>query len=100
VILKRFTEYFRAEIINTKPQDFAIKCIPLDKLFDLMLQPVVDANNELLYVECFVRFKQLQSKLPPLLFEFNESGAMLSLESTKQFTRQSKALNIEIAIEH
>jgi hypothetical protein len=67
----------------------------LDKLFDLMLQPVVDANNELLYVECFVRFKQLQSKLPPLLFEFNESGAMLSLESTKQFTRQSKAVNID-----
>ncbi|WP_434938307.1 bifunctional diguanylate cyclase/phosphodiesterase [Shewanella sp. HL-SH8] len=165
-ILKQFTEYFNAEIVHTKPKDFAIKCIPLDKLFDLMLQPVVDTSNQLLYVECFVRFKhnnetlstidvfamaerlgllqeleqtvicfifyklhhvkntrvainisnhalhntrftewlfdtykQLQSKLPPLLCEFNESGAMLSLESTKQFISQSKALNIEIAIE-
>lgn len=165
-ILTHFTEYFKSEISQSSPKDFAIKCIPLDKIFDLMLQPVVDDTQSILYVESFVRFKvdgeelstidvfamaerlgvlqeleqavvcfifyklhhiehtrvainisnralhnpvftgwlfdlyqKLHKSLPPLLYEFNESGAMLSLESTEKFIRRAKQLDIGIAIE-
>lgn len=165
-MLTQFTEYFTNEISHCHPNDFAIKCIPLDKIFDLMLQPVVDDNQSILYVESFVRFKvdgemlstldvfamaerlgvlqeleqavvcfifyklshiehtrvainisnralhnpvftdwlfdlyqKMHKTLPPLLYEFNESGAMLSLESTEKFIRRAKQLDIDIAIE-
>lgn len=165
-MLTQFTEYFKNEISHCHPNDFAIKCIPLDKIFDLMLQPVVDDNQSILYVESFVRFKvdgevlstldvfamaerlgvlqeleqavvcfifyklthiehtrvainisnralhnsvftdwlfdtyqKMHKSLPPLLYEFNESGAMLSLESTEKFIRRAKQLDIAIAIE-
>ena len=165
-ILTQFTQYFKDEINHSNSKDFAIKCIPLDKLFDLMLQPVVDENQSILYVESFVRFKiagetlstldvfamaerlgvlqeleqavvcfifyklqhiehtrvainisnralhnpvftdwlfdlyqKMHKTLPPLLYEFNESGAMLSLESTESFIRRAKQLDIDIAIE-
>jgi EAL domain-containing protein (putative c-di-GMP-specific phosphodiesterase class I)/HAMP domain-containing protein len=165
-ILTQFTKYFKNEVCNCDNKDFAIKCIPLDKIFDLMLQPIVDNTKTILYVESFVRFKvngetlstldvfamadrlgvlqeleqavvcfifyklqhiehtrvainisnralhnpmftdwlfdlyqKLHKTLPPLLYEFNESGAMLSLESTEHFINRAKKLNIEIAIE-
>jgi EAL domain-containing protein (putative c-di-GMP-specific phosphodiesterase class I)/GGDEF domain-containing protein len=165
-ILTQFTQYFKNEINHCHSKDFAIKCIPLDKIFDLMLQPVVDENQSILYVESFVRFKiegenlstldvfamaerlgvlqdleqavisfifyklqhiehtrvainisnralhnpqftdwlfdlyqKLHKTLPPLLYEFNESGAMLSLESTAKFISRAKQLDIDIAIE-
>lgn len=165
-ILTQFTEYFKNEISHCNSKDFAIKCIPLDKIFDLMLQPVVDNNQSILYVESFVRFKvegevlstldvfamaerlgvlqeleqavvcfifyklqhiehtrvainisnralhnpvftewlfdlyqKMHKTLPPLLYEFNESAAMLSLESTERFIRQAKQFDIDIAIE-
>jgi EAL domain-containing protein (putative c-di-GMP-specific phosphodiesterase class I)/GGDEF domain-containing protein len=165
-ILTQFTQYFKNEINHCHSKDFAIKCIPLDKIFDLMLQPVVDDNQSILYVESFVRFKidgenlstldvfamaerlgvlqdleqavisfifyklqhiehtrvainisnralhnpqftdwlfdlyqKLHKTLPPLLYEFNESGAMLSLESTEKFISRAKQFDIDIAIE-
>jgi diguanylate cyclase (GGDEF)-like protein len=165
-ILTQFTEYFTNEISHCAPKDFAIKCIPFDKIFDLMLQPVVDNKQTILYVESFVRFKvkgetlstldvfamaerlgviqeleqavicfifyklqhiehtrvainisnramhnpvftdwlfdlyqKLAKTLPPLLYEFNESAAMLSLDSTERFIRHAKQLDIDIAIE-
>ncbi|WP_350431233.1 LapD/MoxY N-terminal periplasmic domain-containing protein [Shewanella sp. H8] len=165
-ILTEFTQYFKNEINHCNSKNFSIKCIPLDKIFDLMLQPVIDNNQSILYVESFVRFKvngevlstldvfamaerlgvlqeleqavvcfifyklqhiehtrvainisnralhnpiftdwlfdlyqKLHKTLPPLLYEFNESGAMLSLESTEHFIDRAKKLNIEIAIE-
>jgi diguanylate cyclase (GGDEF)-like protein len=165
-ILTQFTEYFKNEISHCHPNDFAIKCIPLDNIFDLMLQPVVDNKQTILYIESFVRFKvkgvtlstldvfamaerlgviqeleqavvcfifyklqhiehtrvainisnramhnpvftdwlfdlyqKLHKTLPPLLYEFNESGVMLSLDSTESFIRRAKQLDIDIAIE-
>ncbi len=165
-ILTQFTEYFKNEISHCDPKDFSIKCIPFDKIFDLMLQPVVDSKQTILYVESFVRFKvkgetlstldvfamaerlgviqeleqavicfifyklqhiehtqvainiskramhnpvftdwlfdlyqKLHKTLPPLLYEFNESAAMLSLASTELFIRRAKQSNIDIVIE-
>ncbi|HBF47188.1 MAG TPA: GGDEF domain-containing protein, partial [Shewanella frigidimarina] len=44
-------------------------------------------------------YQKMHKTLPPLLYEFNESGAMLSLESTESFIRRAKQLDIDIAIE-
>ncbi len=165
-IISEFTDYYQNEIANASSADFSIKCIPLEKLFDLTMQPVVDKDNNILYVESFVRFKhngkelptvdvfamaerlglldnleravvsfiflklqqikqttvainisntalhdanfhqwlftlyrQLQHRLPPILFEFNETAAMVSLNSTKQFISQAKSAGIGITIE-
>lgn len=81
-ILHKFTEYFRNEIFNTNAKDFAVKCIPLDKIFDLMLQPVIDDQQNILYVESFVRFKYEGDTLPTVeVFAMAERlGLLMDLE--------------------
>ncbi|MGZ9898569.1 EAL domain-containing protein [Shewanella gaetbuli] len=81
-ILRQFTEYFRNEVLKTDVNDFQIKCIPLDKAFDLMLQPIVNEQNEILYVESFVRFKYEDEVLPTVeVFAMAERlGVLVELE--------------------
>ncbi|MEZ9367510.1 LapD/MoxY N-terminal periplasmic domain-containing protein [Shewanella sp. 10N.286.51.B2] len=81
-ILTQFTEYFINELNHCKTEDLALKCIPLDKIFDLMLQPVIGNNQSIIYVESFVRFKLEDETLPTIevYAMADKLGILLELE--------------------
>ncbi|WP_076539489.1 LapD/MoxY N-terminal periplasmic domain-containing protein [Shewanella sp. UCD-KL21] len=81
-ILTHFTAYFINELKHCNQDDFELKCIALNELFDLLLQPVVDNQQSIMYVESFVGFKFNGESLATLdVFSMADKlGVLLELE--------------------
>ncbi|MDO6613526.1 EAL domain-containing protein [Shewanella sp. 1_MG-2023] len=161
-ILKQFIAYSSSNNTQRNLENMH----ELDSIFELMLQPIINNQKDLMYVESFLRFKledevfstpevfamaerlhlsseleqavvsfifhkllkvkqakiainignsaihdesftnwlfqiyqQHKAQLPQLIFEINESAAMASVESTKQFISRAKQVGIEITLE-
>lgn len=166
-VFEQFHQTIQANNVATIPaKEILTDLQELENIFDLLIQPVIDAKQQMVYAETFARFKldnkilptadvfamasnlgvlheleqavicfmlnklqhvseskvainisnnalhdekfrdwlfttinALQTKLPPLLFEINETAILASYDSAKSFINQTKALGIEVTIE-